>query len=329
MAGKRLARNQTTGRMEIQDDALGTFTSTYNVGSAVKGATILTGYKTGAIRPGEIFDDRGIKIRATPIKKSWTYLGLVNDIQALKMSSNVYMFHTAIRIGKGHYEYSQPLNLKANSFDTIRRSFAAFGLGQKTGIDLPNEQVGFKGKSTLPGYLLDLVIGQYDTYSPMQLAQYISTIANGGYRMQPHLVKEILEPAANLNEPGPVYKRLEPKVLNTIDAKPEWMKRVRAGFRKVYQEPGGTAYKYFKGVKYSPAGKTGTAEAFYDGPLRSRYGKEPPAVYNLSLVGYAPSRNPKVAVAVVIPWAYQGDENNYINFKIGRRVLDTYFSRYK
>jgi cell division protein FtsI/penicillin-binding protein 2 len=330
MAGKRLVRNKETGRLEVQDDSLGTFTTSYNVGSAVKGATILTGYKTGAIAPRTIFNDTGIKIKDTPIKKSWTYLGDVNDVEALKKSSNVYMFHTAIRIGGGHYEYDKPLNLKPEAFDIIRNSFASFGLGSRTGIDLPNEQVGFKGRSTLPGFLMDLVIGQYDTYSPLQLAQYISTIANGGYRMQPHLVKEIHEPLKASNELGPVFKQIKPNVMNTIDVKKEWMNRVQLGFKKVFQESGGTAYKYFEGVSYSPAGKTGTAQAFYDGPERPKFGKIPPSVYNLSLVGYAPNKNPKVAMAVLIPWAYEGeDENNYINFKIGRRVLDTYFTMKK
>jgi cell division protein FtsI/penicillin-binding protein 2 len=325
MAGKRINKDKETGKVEIQDDALGTFTTSYNVGSAVKGATVLTGYKTGAITPGTPFNDQGIQIKSTPIKKSWTYLGTLNDIDALKRSSNVYMFHTAIRIGGGHYVYNQPLRLNPKSFDIIRNSFAGFGLGARTGIDLPNEQVGFKGKEKLPGFLLDLVIGQYDTYSPMQLAQYVSTIANGGYRMQPHLVKEILEPERDTSEVGPVFKEIEPKVLNTIDMKQEWMDRIHLGFKKVFQEPGGTAYNYFLGATYSPAGKTGTAEASYDGPERSKY-KEAPQVLNLSLVSYAPSTDPEVAMAVLIPWAYQGEVNNNINFKIGRRVLDTYFA---
>lgn len=75
----------------------------------------------------------------------------------------------------------------------------------------------------------------------------------------------------------------------------------------------------------TPAGKTGTAQAFYDGPQRSKFGKEPPAVMNLSLVGYAPSDNPKIAMAVLVPWAFQGEKDNRINVKIGRRVLDKYF----
>lgn len=325
MAGKRIVKNSETGNAEMQDDALGTITTTYNVGSAVKGATVLTGFKTGVIKPGTRINDQGIKIKDTPIKKSYAYLGTLNDVDALKLSSNVYMFHTAIRIGKGNYQYDQPLSIAPNTFEIIRNSFASFGLGSRTGIDLPNESAGLKGTSKLPGHLMDLVIGQYDTYSPMQLAQYISTIANGGNRMKPHLVKEIREPSDDNVEIGPVFQEIKPTVLNTIDAEPGWMERVQLGFKKVYQEPGGTAYKSFSGVAYSPAGKTGTAEAFYDGPERWRFGKEPPPVMNLSLVTYAPSVNPEVAMSVIVPWAYQGTTDNGANFKIGKRVMDTFF----
>lgn len=71
----------------------------------------------------------------------------------------------------------------------MRYYFGQFGLGVKTGIDLPNESAGQIGRGNQPGFLLDLSIGQYDTYTPLQLAQYVSTIANGGYRMQPQVVK--------------------------------------------------------------------------------------------------------------------------------------------
>ncbi|MFL6517791.1 MAG: peptidoglycan D,D-transpeptidase FtsI family protein [Bacillus sp. (in: firmicutes)] len=329
MSGKKIVINKETGRAEMEDDALGTFTTTYNVGSTVKGATILTGYKTGAISTGTIFDDKGLKIQGTPLKKSYAYLGKLNEINALKKSSNVYMFQTAIRIGKGKYQYDKPLNISSKAFDTIRNSFASFGLGTRTGIDLPNEQSGFKGQSTLPGYLLDLAIGQYDTYSAMQLAQYVSTIANGGYRMQPHVVKQMLASKDGTDELGPVVHEISPTVLNTIDVKPEWMYRVHLGFKKVMQERGGTAYKFFSNAPYSPAGKTGTAEAFYDGPQRYRFGQEPPPVMNLSLVSYAPSSKPEIAMAVIVPWAYQGKKDNRANLKIGRRVLDTYFQMKK
>ena len=327
MAGKRIVKNEKTGKAEMQDDALGTFTTSYNVGSAIKGATVLTGYQTGVISPGSKLVDTPIKIKDTPVKKSWTPggMGLINDLYALKRSSNVYMFKIAIAIGKGHYVPNRPLPLDVKAFNTIRNSFGQFGLGVRTGIDLPNETAGFKGPND-SGKLLDIAIGQYDTYSAMQLAQYISTIANKGYRTQPHIVKEIREPALEQNELGSISMAISPTILNRVDMKEEWITRVQEGFRQVMQAPQGTAVGFFGGKEYSPAGKTGTAEAFYDGPERKKFGKEPPETMNLSLVSYAPSNNPEVAMAVLVPWAYQGSVDNRANLKIGSMVLDTYFN---
>jgi penicillin-binding protein A len=326
MAGKRIVKNPETGKAEMQDDALGTFTTSYNVGSAVKGATVLTGYQTGAISPTSTWVDTPLQIKGTPVKKSWRTMGRINDLTAIKQSSNVYMFMTAIAIGKGRYVPNGPLPLDPAAFNTIRDSFSQFGLGVRTGIDLPNETAGFKGADKRPGFLLDLVIGQYDTYSTMQLAQYVSTIANKGYRVQPHIVKEIREPLLDTKQLGPIYQEITPTILNRVDMKEEWVTRVQEGFRQVMQEPNGTAVGYFGRKDYSPAGKTGTAEAFYDGPDRKKYGKEPPEVMNLSLVGYAPSSNPEVAMAVLVPWAYQGSVDNHANMKIGEQTMDTYFN---
>ncbi|WP_251040864.1 penicillin-binding protein 2 [Bacillus sp. ISL-45] len=325
MAGKRIVKDKKTKEVFLEDDALGNISKTFNVGSVVKGATVLTGYKAGAINSSTRFDDRALDIKGTPIKKSYTYLGTPNDIEALKLSSNVFMFHTAIRIGNGVYRYQQSLNLDPKVWDTIRNSFATFGLGIRTGIDLPNEQTGAKGGNYPVGKVLDLVIGQYDTYSNMQLVQYISTIANGGYRMQPRIVKEIREPSNNGEELGPIYKSFPPNVLNNIDIKDQWLERVHTGFKKVMQEPGGTAYRYFSTATYSPAGKTGTAEAFYDGQYRVK-GEQLIQTMNLSLVGYAPSDKPEIAMAVIVPWAYQGNVDHGANKKIGRAVMDAYFS---
>jgi penicillin-binding protein A len=325
MAGKRIVRDKKTNEVYLEDDALGNILNTFNAGSVVKGATVLTGYNTGAIHPGQSFDDRGLQFKDTPLKKSYSYLGKPNDINALKLSSNVYMFHTAIKIGNGVYRYNDTLNLDPQVWEKIRNSFASFGLGVRTGIDLPNEQTGAKGANQPMGKVLDLVIGQYDTYSTMQLAQYISTIANGGYRMQPRIVKEIREPAMNGEQLGPVYMSYPPKVLNDIGMKEEWLNRVHIGFKKVMQESGGTAYRYFGNATYSPAGKTGTAEAFYDGPLRKK-GDPLIQTMNLSLVGYAPSENPEIAMAVMVPWAYQGSVDHGANKKIGRAVMDAYFN---
>lgn len=326
MAGKQYARDEETGNMEMKDFALGNITTSYGMGSAVKGATVLAGLQSKAINLSSGFTDSKLYIKDTPSKGSWKDLGYVDIETALQRSSNVFMFHTVINMGNGHYQRGAPLKTDKDSLDKLRFYYNQFGLGVRTGIDLPNEMVGFKGIETGSGKLLDLSIGQYDTYTPMQLVQYVSTIANGGKRMQPHIVKEIREPSDNPNELGPVIKEISPKVLNTISMKPSYIKKVQKGFRLVMQSGLGTAPDYMN-VSYNPAGKTGTAEAQYDGPLRKNY-DGPVQTTNITLVGYAPYDNPEVAMAVVVPWAYQGNAHQ-MSREVGKKVLDTYFAMKK
>ncbi|MEI2472443.1 penicillin-binding protein 2 [Peribacillus frigoritolerans] len=324
MAGKKYEKDPKTGKSSIEDFALGNITTSYTMGSSVKGATVLTGYQQGAIQPGTYFYDTKLKIKGTKEKGSYSNFGNINDLTALKVSSNVYMFRTAINIAGAHYVPNEPLNISSSAFSTMRNSFAQFGLGVRTGIDLPNEMSGFKGSETSPGKLLDLAIGQYDTYTPMQLVQYVSAIANGGNRMKPHMVKEIRDPVDNNEELGPVAEDVSPTVLNRLEMKEEWIERVQSGFEKVSMEQGGTAYTYFGNKSYTVAAKTGTAQAFYDGPNRADY-SEPQDTMNITLVGYAPAKNPEVAFAVVVPWAYQGHSGHSMSKEIGEEIMDTYF----
>ncbi|HHY72208.1 MAG TPA: penicillin-binding protein 2 [Bacillus bacterium] len=317
LAGKQLVNKN--GKQEVQDFAIGTMTSQYEMGSAVKGATILTGYQTGAIKPGTKQYDEPLKIKGTPLTGSYQRMGSIDDLTALKKSSNVYMFKTTISMANAVYRYGESLNIQPKYFDLMRYYFSQFGLGVKTGIDLPNEATGYTGTDTRPGLLLYFSIGQYDSYTPLQLAQYVSTIANGGYRMKPIIVKEIRKPT-NDAEMGNVQYEFKPQVLNKGDMDEKYVKRVQEGFRQVYQEPGGTAYSYFGNAPYNPAGKTGTAQSQYYGPKREYYGAK---TYNLSLVGYAPSNNPEVAFSVVVPWV--STDKHSVNKYIGRRIMDAYF----
>ncbi|WP_048717107.1 peptidoglycan D,D-transpeptidase FtsI family protein [Bacillus sp. T2.9-1] len=324
MAGKQLGTDDDSGKQIVNDFALGNITTSYNVGSVVKGAMVITGYKEGVLSPGTTYiNDSTMQIKGSNPFKSWKTMGNINDLIALKQSSNVFMAKTAIMIGKGKYAYMQPLNIDLDAYPKIRNSFSEFGLGVRTGIDLPNEMAGFKGAidPNQPANLMFLSIGQYDTYTNMQLAQYISTIANGGYRIQPHLVKEIRETSSEEGQLGPIVQEIQPKVLNKLDLEPGWMEQIQKGFRMVMQ-PGGTG-SVFAGASYSPAGKTGTAEAFYYDPLNKQ--EEPPQVMNVSLITYAPSDNPEVAMAVMVPWVYTTNNGPSPNLTIGKRVMDKYF----
>ncbi|TMU87463.1 penicillin-binding protein 2 [Bacillus sp. BHET2] len=319
MVGKKYGKN-TDGQTELQDYALGTYTSEYGVGSAVKGATVLTGYMTGALNVGDALYDEPINIKDTPEKRSWfNYSKYFTDVEALEISSNGFMFKTAIKIANATYRPNQPMDIDVKAFDTMRNYYSQFGLGVKTGVDLPGEVVGLKGTERIPGKLLDFAIGQYDLYTPMQLVQYASTIANGGYRMEPHIMKEIREPSQEREKVGPLLLENESQVLNRIDATEREIQQVQRGFYRVAHGSHGTA-TIFKNAPYDAAAKSGTAEAFYYSPEEKRQYQ----TYNTTLIGYAPYDNPEIAFSVVLPYSHQ-NKDPYVNKTIAKRVMDKYF----
>lgn len=326
LALSAITYNRETGKYEQTPHKV--FYDAHRPGSTVKGATVIAGLQSGVISPGQVFYDRPIKIAQTPTKASYSTLGAVDDIRALKVSSNVYMFYIGLRFG-GEFRHPFPNNSSATynkeGAQKMRNYFNQFGLGVKTGVDFPFESTGYVGDAMYPGNLMDLGIGQYDTYTTLQLAQYVSTIANGGYRVQPHLVKEIRYPGVE-GELGPIYKVNNPKILNQIDVKPEYLERVRTGFWKVFNESGGTGYRYWNGKSYRAAGKTGTAEnEVYEPDSNGKY-RMVAKTENLALVGYAPHDNPEVAFAVIIPNLGSVRGQYPVNHHIGTRLLDTYFA---
>lgn len=294
-------------------------------GSVVKGATVLAGLHSGVITPGQSFVDRPIKIASTPEKRSLSRtIGVADDIKALKESSNVYMFYIALRMA-GDYRYPFPNNASSSmdisAWQEMRNYFRQFGLGAPTGIDFPSESTGVLGKSDKNvGLFMDYAIGQYDTYTTMQLAQYVSTIANNGYRVRPHFVKEIREPIASQKEIGPLYKAMNTDYLNKIQASESEIARVQEGFRQAFQEQRGTASGNFAGKDYNAVGKTGTAESevYVDGVKYN--------TINRAIIGYAPMDNPQVAFAVMVPnIGINAKEEGNIANRIAERILDTYF----
>lgn len=320
MAGKQY----TNGK--IVDYTPGITTSPVAVGSAIKGASHIVGYNNGGLTIGEYRDDACIKIAATPEKCSWQYLGGINDITALKYSSNTYQFNTAIRVGKGNYVYDGPLKIDTNAFNIYRKTFAEFGLGVKTGIDLPLESLGYKGSSTLSGHLLDFSIGQYDTYTPIQLSQYISTLANDGVRMQPYLLKQVYSPSKDgLNN---LISETKPVTLNKVNTEQKYLDRVKEGFKEVLTA-GGTGYGYID-LGYKPAGKTGTSQSFIDTDNNGVIDTE---TLTTTFVAYAPYDDPRVTFTVLSPdVSHYGNNSTYqsvVNMRITQEVSQKYFDIYK
>src|SRR5699024_9139026 len=159
-------------------------------------------------------------------------------------SSNVYMFEIALGISGAQYRENEPLRgFNSEGFQIMRNYFHQFGLGSRTGIDLPYEATGFVGSNIQDGgLLLDFAIGQYDNYTTLQLAQYISTIANDGYRVSPRIVKEIRQANGNKDTLGPVIERFSPNMLNRISMDDRYIDTIQDSLRRVATEGTGRGH---------------------------------------------------------------------------------------
>ena len=322
MAGKRYVNG------EIKDNTISILTSPITPGSVVKGASMLVGYNTGAVHIGERMLDECVKVAGVAEKcSSVNNLGVIDDITALAKSSNVYQFKIAIRVNGQEYFREMKLNFNQSSFDTYRSMYHSFGLGVKTGIDLPVESNGYTSKDKAAGNLLDFVMGQYETYTPIQLSQYITTIANGGERLAPHLLKEV-HSSSETDEIGALESTTEKKVLNTINTAPEYMARVKEGFKAVLNSPGGYGVGYMN-TAMRPAGKTGTSQSFIDTDNDGRIDTE---TITSSFIGYAPYDNPKMSIVVTSPdSSHPNSSTDYaslVTYRTTREIAQRYMEMY-
>ena len=323
MVGKQIVEKD--GEYVIYDYTPGVITGSVTPGSIVKGASHIVGYNTGALQIGEVRKDECIKIAATPIKCSFKNYGYIDDLAALKYSSNVYQFYTAIKVGKGNYSYNKPLKIDESAFDIYRDTFAEFGLGVKTGIDLPNESLGYEGSNRLSGLLLDFSIGQYDTYTPIQLSQYMSTIANDGVRLKPYLLKAVFD--SKEESLTKLIYETEVEELNKVNTEDKYLQRVKEGF-KLVTAPGGTGSGYID-YNYKPAGKTGTAQSFLD---TDGDGIIDTATTTATFAAYAPYDDPEVVFTVISPDVAPEDVSysnmSRVNTRISQKVSKKYFEIY-
>ena len=302
-------------------------TSPMTPGSVVKAASMLVGYNNNAIKIGEYMMDECVKIASTPKKCSWRNLGYINDIDALALSSNVYQFKTAMRVAGANYTYNMPFKIYNDAFSKYRNMYHSFGLGVKTGIDLPLESTGYTSKDETPGLLLDFVMGQFETYTPVQLSQYVSTIANGGNRLKPHLLKEVRSSSAT-NEIGKLQKTITPERLNCIDTKEEYFNRVKEGLHAVTMSSYGLGKNYID-KSHDPSGKTGTSQSFLDTDNDGIIDTE---TISTAFIGYAPTTNPKMSIVVTSPDSShpnsQTDYNSLVNLHITKKISAKYFELY-
>ncbi len=217
--------------------------------------------------------------------------GYLNVTSALEKSCNIYFFEMGKKLG----------------IDKMNKYCSLLGLGQKTGIELPEAEgvlasIANKeaaGQVWNPGDTVQAAIGQSDNlFTPLQLANYCATIANGGTRYRPYIIKSVL--SADMSE---VIYETQPEVLNTINVSEKTLKIVKQGMRQVIQN-GGSSY-YFQDCIVEAAGKTGTSQL-----KRTTQSGVTMVCNNGFFISFAPYDDPEIAIAIVAENALSGSQTS-------------------
>ena len=272
-------------------------TGEYPPGSTFKIVTGTAALAEHKVTPQEKIFDSGHHWIIPKTNAAGEALGWINFQEAMAHSDNVYFYEMGNRLG----------------VDTLERYARMFGLGARTGIDLPYEAEGlvpnrkYKADNYEDGewYLsetFDAAIGQgFNLVTPLQAAMVMGEIAANGKRYQPHLVQRIVDVNGN------TVREFQPKLLSELDVSPSVIRNVQEGLHSVTKI--GTAAGVFAGFPIDIAGKTGTAE--------NSQGRD-----HGWFVAYGSYANPTIVVAVIVE---QGGFGSLSAVPIGRRIMEAAF----
>ena len=305
---------------ELTPDSLGTVTNVFVPGSVVKAATISSGWENGVLSGNQTLTDQPIVFQGSAPIYSWYKLAYgsfpITAVEALEYSSNAYMVQTALGIMGQTYQpnmFVGTSNLES-AMGKLRSTFGEYGLGSATGIDLPDESTGFIPKEYNFANFITNAFGQFDNYTPMQLAQYVATIANDGVRVAPRIVEGIY---GNNDKGGlgELIQAIDTKEINKVNISESDMAILHQGFYQVSHgtSPLTTGRAFSDGATVSISGKTGTAESYVAGGQEAN---------NTNAVAYAPTENPQIAVAVVFPHNTNLTKN--VGPAIARDIINLY-----
>nr|WP_228407490.1 penicillin-binding transpeptidase domain-containing protein [Lactococcus insecticola] len=314
----------------ITDDALGTIQNVFTPGSVVKMGTISAGWENNVLSGNQVLNDQPIQIQGSQPKESWFTNGQITPIsavQALEYSSNTYMIQTALDILGQPYQTNMTIYTSklADSFKKIRKTYAEYGLGAATGLDIPGESDGFMGTDETAANYLDESFGQYDNYTPLQLAQYAATIANGGKRVAPHIVAGIYGNTTD-GGLGALEQTITGKTLNTVDISTDDVSLLQQGMYQVtHGDSMATGKNIMEGASVNISAKTGTSETYVS---NGNGGLVYTSVNNV--VAYAPSEKPQIAIGVMVPNTIikDGGVTTHANQYITRDIVNLYNSLY-
>ncbi|HHA7734841.1 TPA: penicillin-binding protein 2B [Streptococcus pneumoniae] len=305
---------------ELTPDSLGTVTNVFVPGSVVKAATISSGWENGVLSGNQTLTDQPIVFQGSAPIYSWYKLAYgsfpITAVEALEYSSNAYMVQTALGIMGQTYQpnmFVGTSNLET-AMGKLRATFGEYGLGTATGIDLPDESTGFVPKEYSFANYITNAFGQFDNYTPMQLAQYVATIANDGVRVAPRIVEGIY---GNNDKGGlgELIQAIDTKEINKVNISESDMAILHQGFYQVSHgtSPLTTGRAFSDGATVSISGKTGTGESYVAGGQEAN---------NTNAVAYAPTENPQIAVAVVFPHNTNLTKN--VGPAIARDIINLY-----
>lgn len=279
----------------------------YSPGSTFKPLTAIAGLESGNLTVNEIIEDKGVYRYYKDYQPTcWIWgeykmtHGKQNVSAALENSCNYFFYEVGRRMG----------------IDTLGQFAKRFGLGEKTGIELPEEDAGHvaspdykkqvvqnvTSRDWYDGDTLQAAIGQsYSLFTPIQLANYAATIANGGTRYKVNLIKSIRS-----SVDGSIVREFEPEIAESINMDADVLNAVRQGMKRVADE--GSASEIFANYGIQVGGKTGTAQVGNGSN-------------NAVFIAYAPFDNPQIAVAVVLEHGVRGTNAGMV----AKDIFDAYF----
>lgn len=283
----------------------------YPPGSTVKPVMGLAGLHYEVVDRSDTVNDPGFyRLPGDDrLYRDWKRYGHGDEVdleQAIQQSCDVYFYDLGHRMG----------------IDFIHEFGVKFGLGSRTGVDLPSERAGLwpsrewkrnnRGLPWFPGDNLNVVIGQgFALTTPMQLAQMTTTLANRGHRLQPQMVSRVgSESVAVVEE-------------EVLDVAPEDWDFILSAMEGVMHGARGTARGAARGADYRMAGKTGTAQVVAI-PQGEEYDSEALLERQRDhalFVGFAPADDPRIAVAVVVE---NGESGSGVAAPVARQVFDAY-----
>ena len=291
--------------------------NSYSPGSTFKMITGIAALEAGVVGLHEKINDLGQYKKYGITMNCWIYTdtrrthGWLDIVGAIQKSCNYYFYEVSDRMG----------------IDSLAQTARYFGLGGKTGVELPSETKGVlasrETKQQLhpddpnwnPGNTLNASIGQGDNeFSPLQMAQYISMLANGGKRVDVSIVKSIRNvdgtevPKETINKYINQRLGIEEQQIQELDINKEYLDAILIGMESVTNDSGGTAYMRFQDFNITVGGKTGSAEAPND-EVHSWF------------VGFAPFEKPEIAIVVIVE---NGNKGHY-TAEVVRNIMEEYF----